>query len=276
MRGINSAMDIKEVESIYLPLARLLNLYITSTQELYHATQHFLGHRGQRVPYIIGLAGSVAVGKSTSARILRTLLARWPNSPRVDLVTTDGFLWPNAHLEAHGLMKRKGFPESYDQQQLLEFVSEIKAGSPHVTCPVYSHVTYDIVPGERQHINQPDIVIVEGLNVLQSTSRRSDKVFVSDYFDFSIYMDAALDDLRSWYTERFLKLRDTAFREPDSYFHRYADMSDEESTTLAQTIWSEINEANLHDNILPTKKRADLILTKGSRHTIDRIRLRKL
>lgn len=276
LRGINSSMDLQEVESIYLPLARLLNLYITSKQDLYEATQNFLGHGGRRVPYIIGLAGSVAVGKSTSARILRTLLARWPNSPRVDLITTDGFLWPNRHLEKHGLMNRKGFPESYDQQRLLEFVSDIKAGKPRVSGPVYSHVSYDIVPNKQTSIQQPDIVIVEGLNVLQSSSKRSDKVFVSDYFDFSIYMDAKLEDLRKWYTQRFLKLRDTAFQNPASYFHRYASLSDEECRALSMKIWTEINEVNLHENILPTKKRADLILTKGSEHIVERIRLRKL
>ncbi len=276
LRGINSAMNLQEVESIYLPLARLLNLYITSKQDLYLATQHFLGHQGKRVPYIIGLAGSVAVGKSTSARILRTLLSRWPNSPRVDLITTDGFLWPNAYLNKRNIMNKKGFPESYNQQKLLEFVSDIKAGKPVVTCPLYSHVTYDIVKDTTVSIEQPDIVIVEGLNVLQSSSKRNNKVFVSDYFDFSIYMDASLPDLRKWYTERFLKLRDTAFQNPDSYFHRYASMSDQECVDLAMKIWTEINEVNLHENILPTKHRADLILTKGSEHLVDQIRLRKL
>ena len=277
LRGINSSIDLGEVESIYLPLCRLLNLYVTSTQQLAQATQLFLGHKRRRVPYIIGLGGSVAVGKSTSARILRTLLSRWPNSPRVDLITTDGFLLPNAELKRRGLMNRKGFPESYDQQRLLEFVAAIKGGAARVSSPIYSHITYDIVPHSELTVTQPDIVIVEGLNVLQSPpAEHADRVFVSDYFDFSIYIDAALKDLRRWYTQRFITLRDTAFRDPHSYFHRFASMSDDQTVEMAERIWRDINELNLHENILPTKKRADLILTKGSNHVIERIRLRKL
>jgi len=278
LRGINSEVDMEEVVSIFLPLSRLLNLYVTATQQLHGTTSTFLGHHGERVPYIIGLAGSVAVGKSTTSRILRALLSRWPNSPRVDLVTTDGFLWPNNVLAERDLMHRKGFPESYDVVRLLEFVSDLKAGEPRVSCPVYSHVTYDIVPGAEKVVEQPDIVIIEGLNVLQTPRSREDRsrVFVSDYFDFSVYVDAELDDLRRWYIERFLMLRDTAFKDPDSYFHRYASMSDPEAIDFATTIWSDINEVNLFENILPTRERADLILKKGESHAIESILLRKL
>lgn len=278
LRGINSAVDLEEVTSVYLPLSRLLNLYVTAGQNLHRATSTFLGHGGQRVPYIIGLAGSVAAGKSTTARILRALLSRWPNSPRVDLVTTDGFLWPNHILEQRGLMRRKGFPESYDVQRLLRFVSEIKAGKPRVTCPVYSHVSYNIIPGEQEVIEQPDIVIIEGLNVLQSPRSReqASRVFVSDYFDFSLYVDAAPEDLRRWYVERFLMLRDTAFQQPESYFHRYASMSDTEAITFARSIWRDINAANLEENILPTRERAHLIMRKGDDHAVEEILLRKV
>ncbi len=279
LRGINSAVDLSEVVEVYLPMSRLLNLYFTATQKLYNATTTFLGHNGKRVPYIIGLAGSVAAGKSTTGRILRELLARWPNSPRVDLMTTDGFLYPNAVLEERGLMSRKGFPDSYDVGELLQVVSAIKAGAPRVTCPVYSHVTYDIVPDKAKVIEQPDIVIVEGLNVLQTPRDRaqeSSRVFVSDYFDFSIYVDASLEDLRKWYIERFLTLRDTAFQDPSSYFHRYKSMSDPEAIAFAEEIWRDINEVNLMENILPTRERADLILKKGSEHVVETIKLRKI
>lgn len=277
LRGIHSSMDLTEVVSVLLPLSRLLNMYVSATQQLYSATSTFLGHNDKRVPYIIGMAGSVAAGKSTLARILRALLCRWPNSPRVDLVTTDGFLWPNKILQERGLMQRKGFPESYDLPRLLTFVSDIKAGKPRVSCPVYSHVTYDIVEGERKWVEQPDIVIVEGLNVLQtSRSERSSRVFVSDFFDFSIYIDASIEDLRRWYIERFLMLRDTAFQAPDSYFHQHAALSDAQATAFATDIWAAINEANLFENILPTRERADLILKKGSTHRIEEISLRKI
>lgn len=277
LRGINSAIDLEEVATVFLPLSRLLNLYFSATQQLHNTTSTFLGHNDKPVPYIIGLAGSVAVGKSTAARILRTLLSRWPNSPRVDLVTTDGFLWPNEVLVERGLMRRKGFPESYDQGRILRFVSDIKAGKPRVSCPVYSHVTYDIVSGEEQVIEQPDILIFEGLNVLQSSRSRSpSRVFVSDYFDFSIYVDASEDDLRKWYIQRFLTLRDTAFKSPESYFNRYAGLTDAEAIAFAESIWSEINAVNLHENIEPTRERADLILCKGSDHIYQQIMLRKL
>jgi len=278
LRGINSSVDLEEVVSVFLPLSRLLNLYVTATQQLHGTTSTFLGRHGERVPYIIGIAGSVAVGKSTSSRILQALLSRWPNSPRVDLVTTDGFLWPNDVLADRDLMRRKGFPESYDVVRLLKFVSDIKAGEPRVSCPVYSHVTYDIVDGVEKVVEQPDIVIIEGLNVLQTPRSRQDRsrVFVSDYFDFSIYVDADLEDLRRWYIERFLMLRDTAFQKPKSYFHRYASMTDPEAVDFATSIWSDINEVNLFENILPTRERADLILKKGASHAIESISLRKL
>lgn len=277
LRGINSAIDLEEVATVFLPLSRLLNLYFSATQQLYNTTSTFLGHNDKPVPYIIGLAGSVAVGKSTAARILRTLLSRWPNSPRVDLVTTDGFLWPNEVLAERGLMRKKGFPESYDQGRILRFVSDIKAGKPRVSCPVYSHVTYDIVPGEEQVIEQPDILIFEGLNVLQSSRSRSpSRVFVSDFFDFSIYVDASEDDLRKWYIQRFLTLRDTAFKSPESYFNRYASLTDAEAIAFAESIWSEINAVNLHENIEPTRERADLILCKGSDHIYQQVMLRKI
>lgn len=278
LRGINSAVDMDEVVSVYLPMSRLLNLYVTATQQLHEATATFLGHNDTRVPYIIGLAGSVAAGKSTTARLLRALLARWSNSPRVDLVTTDGFLWPNRVLEQRGLMRRKGFPESYDVQRLLRFVSDLKAGTPRVSCPVYSHVVYDIVPDREHVIEQPDIVIIEGLNVLQTPRSRehASRVFVSDYFDFSIYVDADRGDLRQWYIERFLMLRDTAFQKTRSYFHRYAEMSDHEAIAFAESIWRDINERNLDENIEPTRERADLILHKGADHTVESILLRKL
>lgn len=279
LRGIESSVSLEEVEQVYLPLSRLLNLYVSAAQELYQQTTAFLGHPEARVPYVIGLAGSVAAGKSTAARVLQALLKRWPNSPHVDLVTTDGFLYPNAELERRGLMNRKGFPESYDQGRLLKFVSELKAGVKNVDIPIYSHIYYDIIQDKKQTINQPDIVILEGLNVLQSPKENSPnnkKVFVSDFFDFSIYVDADLEDLERWYLSRFLRLRDSAFQDPSSYFHRYASLSDGEATAFARDIWHRINELNLKENILPTRERASLILKKGSAHTIERIQLRKL
>jgi type I pantothenate kinase len=277
LRGVESAVSLEEVEAIYLPLSRLLNLYVTAAQELYRETSRFLGHPAARVPYVIGLAGSVAAGKSTTARVLQALLKRWPNSPRVDLVTTDGFLYPNEELERRGLMERKGFPESYDQGRLLRFVSELKAGAARVTSPVYSHISYDIVPGAELVIEQPEIVILEGLNVLQSPKESSpSKVFVSDFFDFSIYVDADAKDLERWYLSRFLKLRDSAFQNPESYFHRYASLTDEEAERFAMGIWARINGPNLLENVLPTRERAALILKKGADHAIDEIFLRKL
>lgn len=281
LRGINENISMTEVKEIYLPLSRLLNLYVQATQELHKATNTFMGSHTEKVPYIIGIAGSVAVGKSTTARVLQALLARWPNHPKVDLVTTDGFLYPNAVLEERGLMKRKGFPESYDIRRLIRFLADIKSGREEVSCPIYSHLVYDIVPGQEQVIRRPDILIVEGLNVLQIGTPPGElgavpNVFVSDFFDFSIYVDAEIKDIERWYIERFLLLRDTAFRNPDSYFRRYANLSQEESVETARAIWKEINEVNLIQNILPTRSRAQLILRKGQNHLVERVLLRRL
>ena len=277
IRGLNESVSMDEVVQVSLPLSRLLNFHVGASQELYCATSTFLGHpESVRVPYIIGVAGSVAVGKSTTARLLRELLARWPNSPRVDLVTTDGFLLPNATLEARGLMHRKGFPESYDARSLLAFVADIKAGRVGVQSPVYSHESYDIIPGQLITLGAADIVIIEGLNVLQTrTDPDAPQTFVSDYFDFSIYVDADPDDLERWYLERFLTLQRTAFRRPRAYFNRYAHLSEHEARTIAAGIWREINARNLRENILPTRERADLILEKSDDHSIRRVRLRK-
>ncbi len=279
LRGLNENISLAEVEAIYLPLSRLLNLYVANRQELYRATSGFLGSQSAEVPYIIGIAGSVAVGKSTTARIIQALLKRWPNHPKVDLVTTDGFLYPNHVLESRGLMNRKGFPESYDIRRLLQFVADVKSGKPEVVAPVYSHLTYDIVPGEYEVIRQPDIVILEGLNVLQtgtSDGRRSPRVFLSDFFDFSIYVDADVRHIEEWYVDRFHTLRRTTFRDRNSYFHRYASLTDAEAEAMARRIWHEINEPNLRENIAPTKARADLVLEKGEGHTVQQVHLRKL
>jgi len=278
IRGLVERISLREVEEVYLPLSRLLNLYVAAVQGLYRATSTFLGHGEQKVPFLIGLGGSVAVGKSTSARVLRELLARWPNHPRVDLVTTDGFLLPTRVLEERGLMRRKGFPESYDVRALVGFVRDLKAGNDRVTSPVYSHLVYDIVPGAEIVIEHPDIVIVEGLNVLQTGPALPGlpRVFVSDFFDFTVYVDAETEAVRSWYVERFLALRGTAFSDPSSYFQRYAALSDEEAVATARRIWAEINEPNLLQNILPTRDRADLVLRKGRDHAVEEVRLRKL
>jgi type I pantothenate kinase len=278
LRGINEDISLREVEEIYLPLSRLLNLYIAATQNLHKATHTFLGNTTEKVPYVIGIAGSVAVGKSTSARLLQALLARWPNHPKVDLITTDGFLYPNAVLDARGLMKRKGFPESYDRRRLVKFVADVKSGEPEVSAPVYSHLAYDILPDQVQVVRQSDIMILEGLNVLQTGVGSADHspVFVSDYFDFSIYLDAEEHFIKQWYIDRFLTLRRTAFRDPASYFHRYAYLSDDEAREKASAIWNEINGVNLRENILPTRTRAHLILEKGIDHSVQHVRLRKL
>ena len=279
LRSLHDRLDMQEVEDIYLPLSRLLSIYIDATQRLYYAQRQFLGIRDRKMPYIIGVAGSVAVGKSTTARVLQALLARWSPRPKVDLVTTDGFLLPNATLERQGLMQKKGFPESYDLPTLLNFLSDIKAGRHPVRAPVYSHLTYDIVPSQWTEIDQPDILIVEGVNVLQ-TGRlpRDGKAVphVSDFFDFSVYIDADEPVLRQWYVERFLTLRDTAFTDPKSYFHRYAVLSDDEATATAIAIWERTNLANLEDNILPTRPRATLILKKGADHQVQTVALRRL
>jgi type I pantothenate kinase len=277
LRGINERISLGEVVDIYLPLSRLLNLYVSHTQSLFHVTETFLGHQQAKVPYIIGIAGSVAVGKSTSARILQALLSRWPGHPRVDLITTDGFLHPNRVLEERGLMHRKGFPESYDVGRLLRFLMAVKAGEAEARAPIYSHTQYDIVQGEEKVVLQPDIVIVEGLNVLQTGGgQTTQRLFVSDFFDFSIYVDAPGDLIETWYVERFMTLRRTVFTDPGSYFHRYATFSDDESMAVARRIWREINGVNLRDNILPTRERAQLILEKGPDHAIHRVRLRRL
>jgi type I pantothenate kinase len=277
LRGLNVALSLDEVAKIYLPLSRLLNLYVGASQELYRASDTFLGKLPAKVPFIIGVAGSVAVGKSTTSRVLQTLLARWPNHPQVELVTTDGFLYPNEVLLERELMARKGFPESYDRRRLIRFLAQVKSGQPEVVAPVYSHLTYDVLPDEHIVVRQPDILIVEGLTVLQSSSPEGQHtVFVSDYFDFSIYVDADVSHIRDWYVERFFTLRETAFRDPRSYFRRYAQLSDEEALDTATTIWSTINEKNLFENILPTRERADLILTKQADHSVSEVRLRRL
>ncbi len=277
LTGLNVALSLDEVTKIFMPLSRLLNLYVGASQELYRATDTFLGKLPAKVPYVIGLAGSVAVGKSTTARVLQTALARWPNHPKVDLVTTDGFLHPNAVLQERGLMERKGFPESFDRRRLLDFMSDIKSGRAEVRAPVYSHLVYDVVPGEEIVVSQPDILIVEGLNVLQSGPTDEDNpIFVSDYFDFSIYVDADVADIRNWYVERFFTLRETAFRDPQSYFRRFATLDDEEAAATALDIWTRINERNLFENILPTRQRADLILRKGPDHAVTEVHLSRL
>ena len=279
LRSLHDRLDIKEVEEIYLPLSRLLSLYVAATQRLFRAQERFLGTEDVKMPFIIGVAGSVAVGKSTTARVLQALLARWPNVPKVDLITTDGFLFPNAVLEREGLMEKKGFPESYDLPALLRFLTDVKAGRRPVRAPVYSHLIYDVTPNQWVEVDRPDILIVEGLNVLQTGRLPKDGKaipFVSDFFDFSVYLDADEDVLKSWYVDRFLTLRSTAFRDPKSYFHRYSGLSDEEATETAASIWERINLLNLHENILPTRQRADLILKKSESHLVEEVALRRL
>ena len=279
LHSLNDPISLDEVVEIYLPLSRLLSLYVAATQNLHDATREFLDIRDGVTPFIIGIAGSVAVGKSTTARVLRSLLRRWPNTPKVDLVTTDGFLFPNAVLERENLMQRKGFPESYDRAALLGFLTDIKAGVRGVSMPVYSHLSYDIMPGETTVIDRPDILIVEGLNVLQTSRLPTEGVavpFVSDFFDFSIYLDADEEVIRLWYVERFKSLRETAFRKPESYFHRYADVDEHQAQTIADGLWREINLVNLRSNIRPTRPRADLILRKGESHEIEQVALRRI
>jgi type I pantothenate kinase len=282
LRGINERINLDEVAEIYLPLSRLLNLYVSGTQSLVKATDTFLGTIPAAVPYVIGIAGSVAVGKSTTARILQALLSRWPDHPTVDLVTTDGFLYPNRILEERGLMTRKGFPESYDRRRLVQFMIDLKSGASKVLAPVYDHETYDIVAGEEKVVRRPAIVIVEGLNVLQTgdtsdgSPTRSLPLFVSDFFDFSIYVDADEDHIEEWYVERFLTLCETVFRNERSFFRRFSDLSVAEATATAKSIWKEINWTNLKENIEPTRERARLILRKGRDHSVMSVLLRKL
>ncbi|WP_459804509.1 type I pantothenate kinase [Herbidospora sp. RD11066] len=274
LRGVDDPIDLAEVTDIYLPLTRLLNLHFTGARQRGAAVSTFLGDDAAPPPYILGIAGSVAVGKSTTARLLHTLLARWPEHPRVDLVTTDSFLHPNALLAERDIMHRKGFPESYDRRALVKFVADVKRGRPEVYAPVYSHLEYDIVPGARQIVSKPDILIVEGLNVLQPAPPTA--LAVNDYFDFSIYVDARVEDIRGWYVDRFHKLRRTAFSDPKSYFRHIAELSEDEATVFARNVWRDINERNLVENIAPTRGRAGLILQKGPDHSIRRIRLRRV
>jgi len=279
VRGLGDPIDLVEVDQIYRPLSRLLDLYSEATGGLHRATSEFLGERASRTPFVIGVAGSVAVGKSTTSRVLRELMSRWPGSPHVERITTDGFLLPNAELERRGLLQRKGFPESYDRRALREFIAAVKSGAAQVQAPVYSHITYDIVPGEFVEVQRPEILIVEGLNVLQPAAIRepdSPALAVSDYFDVSIYVDADPADVRDWYIDRFLQLRATAFSNPASYFHAYSTLTDEQAVSLAGQIWDSINEPNLRQNIQPTRSRATIILHKGRDHAVQSIHLRKL
>jgi type I pantothenate kinase len=279
LRSLDDPVDLAEVEAIYLPVTRLVALYFAATQRLFQVTRAFLGAQDSKTPYIIGLGGSVAVGKSTTARLLRALLERLPSRPSVTLVTTDGFLYPNATLNAQGLMQRKGFPESYDVAALLSFLSDIKAGRRHVSAPLYSHLAYDVLPHDRLIVDQPDILILEGLNVLQTGRPPRDGAgvpFVSDFFDFSIYLDGDEHVIHQWYVERFMRLRQTAFQNPQSYFHTYSSIGDEEAMATARHLWRSINLPNLQENILPTRQRADLILRKGENHRVEEVALRKL
>jgi type I pantothenate kinase len=279
LSGLIEELSMVEVEQIYLPLSRLLNLHVAAAQELHAVTNRFLGRKDNRVPYVLGIGGSVAVGKSTTARVLRALLARWPDHPRVDLITTDGFLHPNVELERRGLMDRKGFPESFDTARLLNFLHDVKAGKENVEAPVYSHFHYDIIPGQTAVVDRPDILIVEGLNVLQPARMPKDGEaipFVSDFFNFSIYIDADAGVIENWYVTRFMRLRQTAFRDPAAYFHRYAQLPPDEARVQALEIWRSINLRNLEENILPTRQRARLILRKAPDHRVETVALRRI
>lgn len=272
--GLGEQIDLEEVADVYLPLSRLIHLQVAARQRLFAATSTFLGERqiNRQVPFVIGIAGSVAVGKSTTARVLAALLARWESHPKVDLITTDGFLLPTAEMQRRGILHRKGFPESYDRRALLRFVTEVKSGAREVAAPVYSHLAYDIVPNVYHNVRQPDILILEGLNVLQT----GPTLMVSDLFDFSIYVDAKIEDIEEWYISRFLQMRTTSFANPDSHFHAYASLTDEQATAAARDLWTSINRPNLIENILPTRPRASLVLRKDVDHAINRVRLRKL
>lgn len=279
VRGLGDPIDLEEVDQIYRPLSRLLDLYSQEIGQLHEVSSRFLGERASRTPYVIGVAGSVAVGKSTTARVLRELMARWPDSPHVELVTTDGFLYPNETLRKRGLLERKGFPESYNRRALHRFIAAVKSGEPMVQAPVYSHLTYDIVPDRVITVRKPEVLIVEGLNVLQPATQREPGGLahaVSDFFDVSLYVDAKQSDIRRWYVDRFLALRETAFAHPDSYFKSYSTLSDDEARARAGEIWDSINAPNLEQNIAPTRSRATIILNKGSDHQVESVRLRKL
>lgn len=275
IRGLGDFLDLAEVADIFLPLSQLLNLYVTQAQQLHEASDDFLNRTNKKIPFIIGVAGSVAVGKSTVSRLLKELLSRWPSTPTVALVTTDGFLHPNAVLEERGIMDRKGFPESYDRLALLKFVADIKSGKGEVSAPLYSHLTYDIVPSARVVVSSPDVVIIEGLNVLQPPAL-GQEVALSDYFDFKIYVDAPTQEIESWYLDRFKALRESAFKDPASYFHRYAEIAENVALDRAKEIWRTINLPNLMENIISTKSRATLVLQKGEKHRVERVLLRKI
>jgi type I pantothenate kinase len=279
LRSLSDPISFEEAEEVYLPLSRLLSFYVEAIQNLHSVSTRFLGRSAGRVPFIIGVAGSVAVGKSTTARILQALLQRWSSSPTVDLVTTDGFLFPNAVLNARGLMERKGFPESYDRARFVNFLADIKSGKPKVTAPVYSHLIYDVLPDREITVDRPDILIVEGLNILQPGDLpKTGKpiLFASDFLDFSVYIDADEEDLEAWFMTRFFRLRETAFRDPNSFFHRFSQLSEDEAGALGKRVWETINLTNLRDNVLPTRGRADLILKKGPDHLIEEVQLRRV
>jgi type I pantothenate kinase len=279
LRGIGEHLSLREVAEVYLPLSRLLSMHVDAAAQLRRASNEFLGESTRRTPFVIGVAGSVAVGKSTTARVLQEMLRRWPNTPRVELITTDGFLYPNAELERRGLMQRKGFPESYDRRRLMRFVADVKSGAPEVRAPMYSHLSYDILPHEEVVVHRPDVLIIEGLNVLAPPRVRSDGtagLSVSDFFDYSIYVDARTSAIKQWYTERFMRLRSGAFADPKSYFHRYSSLSDAEATATSEDIWDRINGPNLIQNVLPTRGRAKLVMSKDAGHTVTRVLLRKV